>query len=152
MKKALLIFMLLLCLGGLYFFPHRDCTHPITKSCVVGEFRRAYNKTNSIKKSALDSRDITVDFSRGGVTGKEINKYVAFLNANIQGLDKTVRSFKDRPFATSMKVLAMLTLPSILLRLLQDPDDMDKIAQWEKDTYWVFYVNGVPIKIPKQCL
>lgn len=41
MKKALLIFMLLLCLGGLYFFPHRDCTHPITKSCVVGEFRRA---------------------------------------------------------------------------------------------------------------
>lgn len=115
----------------------------------LGEFRRAYNKTNSIKKSALDSRDITVDFSRGGVTGKEINKYVAFLNANIQGLDKTVRSFKDRPFATSMKVLAMLTLPSILLRLLQDPDDMDKIAQWEKDTYWVFYVNGVPIKIPK---
>lgn len=115
----------------------------------LGEFRRAYNKTNSIKKSALDSRDITVDFSRGGIEGKEWNRKVAFLNANIQGLDKTIRSFKDRPFATSMKVLAMLTIPSILIRLLQDPDDMDKIAQWEKDTYWVFYINGVPIKIPK---
>lgn len=115
----------------------------------LGEFRKAYKKTNDLKKSALDSRDITVDFSRGGVEGKEWNRKVAFLNANIQGLDKTVRSFKERPFATSMKVLAMLTIPSILLRLLQDPDDMDKIAQWEKDTYWVFYVNGVPIKIPK---
>lgn len=115
----------------------------------VGEFKKALKNTENLKESALESRSITVDFSRGGKQAKELNKYIAFLNAEIQGLDKMFSSFHDRPVATTLKGLVYLTVPSMLIRALQDDDEMDKVPQWEKDTYWVFFVGGTPIKIPK---
>lgn len=115
----------------------------------VGEFKKALKNTENLKESALESRSITVDFSRGGKQAKELNKYVAFLNAEIQGLDKMFSSFHDRPVATTLKAFVGLTIPSMLIRALQDDDEMDKVPQWEKDTYWVFFVGNTPIKIPK---
>ena len=115
----------------------------------VGEFKKALNKTENLKESALESRSITVDFSRGGTQAKELNKHIAFLNAEIQGLDKMFSSFNERPVATTLKGLAYLTIPSIIIRALQDDDEMDKVPQWEKDTYWVFFIGDTPVKIPK---
>lgn len=115
----------------------------------VGEFKRALRNTGDLKESALESRSITVDFSRGGTQAKELNKHIAFLNAEIQGLDKVFSSFHDRPVATALKGLAYLTIPSIIIRAFQDDDEMDKVPQWEKDTYWVFFIGDTPVKIPK---
>lgn len=115
----------------------------------VGEFKKALQNTGDTRKAALESRNITVDFSRGGTQARDLNKYIAFLNANIQGLDKIVTSFKERPIATGMKAVAYLTIPSIIIRALQDDDEMEKVPQWEKDTYWVFFVGDTPVKIPK---
>ncbi|MBE5813173.1 MAG: hypothetical protein E7314_05935 [Clostridiales bacterium] len=115
----------------------------------VGEFRRALQSGKSLKEAALDSREITLDFSRGGKYAKDINKVVAFFNAELQGLDKAITSIKDRPVATLVKALAYITLPAIILRGLQDEDELDKVPQWEKDEFFVFFINGTPIKIPK---
>jgi len=115
----------------------------------VGEFKRTLEKTNDLKKSALESRNITVDFSRSGIQARDLNRYIAFLNANIQGLDKMITSFKERPVATTLKALAYLTIPSLIIRAMQDDEKMEKIPQWEKDTYWVFFAGDTPIKIPK---
>lgn len=115
----------------------------------VGEFKKALQNTGDTRKAALESRNITVDFSRGGTQARDLNKYIAFLNANIQGLDKIVTSFKERPIATGMKAVAYLTIPSIIIRALQDDDEMEKVPQWEKDTYWVFFVGDTPVKLPK---
>lgn len=115
----------------------------------VGEFRRALQQGKTEKEAALDSREITLDFSRGGKHAKDINKAVAFFNAELQGLDKMLTSFKDRPVATFVKSLAYVALPAIILRALQDEDELEKVPQWEKDEFFVFFVNGTPIKIPK---
>jgi len=115
----------------------------------VGEFRRALKNNKNLRQAALESRDITVDFSRGGKQIKEANKYIAFLNANVQGLDKMITAFKERPVATTIKCVSAFMLPSMLIAALQDDDDRDKVPQWEKDSHWIFFVNGVPIRIPK---
>lgn len=115
----------------------------------VGEFRRALKKGKNEKEAALDSREITLDFSRGGDISKSINKYVAFFNAEVQGLDKMFTNFKDRPIATTIKAFMKLSLPAMIIRAFQDEDELDKVPQWEKDEFFVFFVNGTPIKIPK---
>ena len=115
----------------------------------VGEFRRALKQGKTAKEAALDSREITLDFSRGGKNAKDINKVVAFFNAEVQGLDKVVTSFKDRPVATFLKALAYTTLPAILLRGLQDEEKLEEVPQWEKDEFFIVFFGDTPIKIPK---
>lgn len=115
----------------------------------VGEFRRALKQGKTEKEAALDSREITLDFSRGGKNAKDINKVVAFFNAEVQGLDKVVTSFKDRPVATFLKALAYTTLPAILLRGLQDEEKLEEVPQWEKDEFFIVFFGDTPIKIPK---
>lgn len=115
----------------------------------VGEFRRALKQGKTEKEAALDSREITLDFSRGGKNAKDINKVVAFFNAEVQGLDKMITSFKDRPVATFLKGLAYTTLPAILLRGLQDEEKLEKVPQWEKDEFFIVFFGDTPIKIPK---
>ena len=115
----------------------------------LGEFRRALEKGKGEKTAALDSREITLDFSRGGKVAKDINKVVAFFNAELQGLDKMFTSFKERPLATTVKGLAYLTIPAMILRALQDEEKLDKVPQWEKDEYFIIFAGDTPIKIPK---
>lgn len=115
----------------------------------VGEFKRALEKGKSEKAAALDSREITLDFSRGGKVAKDINKVVAFFNAELQGLDKMFTSFKDRPLATTIKGIAYLTIPAMILRALQDEEELEKVPQWEKDEFFIVFAGDTPIKIPK---
>ena len=115
----------------------------------VGEFRKALQKGKSLKQAALESRDITVDFSRGGEQVKAANKYIAFLNANVQGLDKMFTAFKERPVVTTIKGIAGFMLPAMVIAAMQDEDDRDKIPQWEKDSHWIFFVGNTPVRIPK---
>jgi hypothetical protein len=115
----------------------------------VGEFKRALEKGKSEKTAALDSREITLDFSRGGKVAKDINKVVAFFNAELQGLDKMFTSFKDRPLATTIKGIAYLTIPAMILRALQDEEELEKVPQWEKDEFFIVFAGDTPIKIPK---
>lgn len=115
----------------------------------VGEFRRALQQGKTEKEAALDSREITLDFSRGGEVAKDINKGVAFFNAELQGLDKMFSSFKDRPLATTIKGIAYLTIPAMILRGLQDEEKLEKVPQWEKDEFFIVFVGDTPIKIPK---
>lgn len=115
----------------------------------VGEFRRALKNNKTAGESALESRDITVDFSRGGESTKEANRYIAFLNANVQGLDKMFMAFKERPVATTIKGIVAFMLPAMLIAGVTEEDDRDKVPQWEKDSHWIFFINGTPVRIPK---
>lgn len=97
------------------------------------------------------SHDVTVDFRRMGKWGRYINYYLPFFNAQLEGLDKTVRTFKDYPMRTTMRI-ATNRLPLVLLYwwYRHDDDDYKERATW-LDRYWVFNDNeGNPIaRIPK---
>lgn len=116
----------------------------------LGEFKRGLKKGASLKDAALASRDVTLDFSRIGKNTKSINKMVAFFNVAVQSMDKMARQFVDRPIATPIKAAASITLPSVALYLWNhNKPEYQELPQWEKDTYWHFFIGDEVVKIPK---
>ena len=116
----------------------------------LGEMKRGLESGASPIESAHSSREVTLDFARIGSKTKAINLLVAFWNANVQGSDKLVRSFKNNPFRTLFKVLLGITLPSILLYMANRDDKRWKeIPAWQKDLFWIVFTKDHIIRIPK---
>ncbi|OEU68386.1 MAG: hypothetical protein BBJ57_02150 [Desulfobacterales bacterium PC51MH44] len=104
----------------------------------VGAFRKARKKGATLEEAGFEAREITLDFARIGAKTRAVNSMVAFWNANVQGTDKLVRSFKDNPIATTAKVTAGITLPSVLLAVVNHDDGRwDDIPRWQKDLFWI---------------
>ena len=134
----------------------RDASGAVEAATRIAMFRRSKLAGSSSMRAALESRDGTLDFSRSGRAGKIANRYIPFLNAGIQGVDKLVRAFRKNPEVMTFRALATITLPSIVLTgyyLYGAPDDERKefleIPQWQKDMFWVFKVAGSWRRIPK---
>jgi hypothetical protein len=88
----------------------------------IGEFspalkegERLYGKGSlSASVFALNAaQDVTTNFTRHGQIGKQINQIIPFFNAAIQGPDKLVRSFKARPFKSTVAAVSTLTIPAM---------------------------------------
>lgn len=120
----------------------------------LGEFRRGIKVEGEtragILKAGLASREVTLDFRRIGLQGRSVNQLIAFWNANVQGLDKTMRELKNEPKKVLPRLFAGITLPSILLAIAnQDNKKIRRLAAWEK---WVFHhidVGPFILRIPK---
>ena len=94
----------------------------------------------------LNSRDITVDFEKMGDSMKIWNKWVPFLNANIQGTLNTARAFRDQPTTSLMRAGTFIAAPAIALRAWNSQHENDKyIDPYIKENFW--YLNtGVSVK------
>ena len=118
----------------------------------VGVYKRAIKKMTPIE-AGFQSREATVDFARRGSKTKDINAIIAFFNAGIQGIDKSIRTAKDDPVGISMKAIATITLPSLLLYLKNRKDpDFKEIPQWERDLFWITKFGETYVRIPKPFL
>jgi hypothetical protein len=122
----------------------------------VGVYEKAIKKGMDQKEAAFMSRDSTIDFARGGKIAKNINQFVPFFNANIQGLVSMTEKFKKNPVGMSIKALAELTIPSMALSyyytMLAPDDDKEEYAEiptWQKNLFWNIKFNGHWVTIPK---
>lgn len=107
-------------------------------------------KPFSPREAALESRDITLDFSRRGTNTKKANQVIAFFNASIQGTDKLARAFKEDPRGMTVKTALYITLPSVMLYMMNKDDERyQEIPQWEKDTFWIIPGKDTMYRIPK---
>jgi len=107
-------------------------------------------KPLTAREAALESRDITLDFSRRGTHTKKFNQAVAFFNAAIQGTDKMARAFKEDPRGMTVKTMLYITLPSVMLWYMNKDDERyQELPQWEKDTFWIIPGKENMYKIPK---
>lgn len=117
----------------------------------LGEFRKGVKKDGSaegIRRAALSARDL-IDFSRAGTVGKNINKVSAFWNASVQGLDKTIRAFKQNPKKNFGKALAFISAPTAgLYALNRDDPRYQELQQWDKDLFWHFWVGDTHFRLP----
>lgn len=114
------------------------------------EFNSALAKTGSPIGSAMASRDITIDFAKGGSTGRALNRIIAFWKAWALGYEKFFREMKQRPVATTFKATMAITLPSIILFLLNKDDERWKeVPQWQKDMFWIVMTEDNIYRIPK---
>lgn len=107
-------------------------------------------KPLTAREAALESRDITLDFSRRGTHTKRLNQITAFFNATLQGADKMARAFKEDPRGMTVKTMLYITLPSVLLWYMNKDDERyQELPQWEKDTFWIIPGKENMYRVPK---
>lgn len=119
----------------------------------LGEFKRvagAASDKATLQDAAFASREVTLDFARIGAKMRAANMISAFLNAHVQGLDRTVRAFSDNPVGTTAKVAASITLPSVLLWYANHDDPRYReLPRWQKDLFWIVMTDETIYRIPK---
>ena len=113
----------------------------------MGEFMKARQKRMSIEEAARAAREVTLDFSRSGRVGEQINQVVPFFNACVQGGDKMLRLFKEDFRGTCVKLFKYIVLPSLFLWYLNHDKDWYKDLDPDvKNNYWCLGKVG---RIPK---
>ena len=104
----------------------------------------------ALRKAAFETRENPIDYRRMGAKIFALNQISAFFNARIQGLNQTIKAFKERPVQTYAKTFMFVQLPSILLWMANHDDpDYQSLPQWRKDLFWHIKVNGTYYPIPK---
>lgn len=92
----------------------------------------------NVFEGGFASRESTIDFQRMGAKVAALNSITAFQNAQIQGLDRAVRAFKDNPGEVAMRAGMYITAPSILLWYANKDDERVKeLPRWQKDHFWI---------------
>lgn len=115
----------------------------------LGVFARN-KQTGDLFNAAFDSREGTLDFQRIGAKMQAANAMTAFLNVGLEGTDRTIRAFKDRPVATSARIMAYVTVPSVLLWWANHDDPRwNDIPRWQKDLSWIILTKDHIYRIPK---
>lgn len=113
----------------------------------MGEYMKARQKGLSMEEAARAAREVTLDFSRSGRVGEQLNQVVPFFNACLQGGDKMVRLFREDFVGTSLKVFKYIVLPSLLIMAMNWDEDWYKDLDPDiKNNYWCL---GRNIRIPK---
>lgn len=117
----------------------------------LGEFSRGIAKegmtTEGMMRAAFASREVTLDFSRRGAKMGALNQITAFLNANLQGLDKTARAFKESPVGTLTRTGVGITLPSVLLYMAnRDDPRYQEQPGWQKYLFWIIPTGEMDTK------
>lgn len=118
----------------------------------VPVFERAMEAGASPLEAMYESREATLDFAVHGAKMKAANTLKAFLGARILGIDKMVRSFKERPGSTLLRSLFGITLVSLLLYAANKDDERYRqLPQWQKDNFWIFPIGktGPILRYPK---
>jgi hypothetical protein len=100
-------------------------------------------------KAALYSRDVTVDFQRGGEWTSSIGSWFMFFNAGLQSSFRVMRSLKNfkRTRQIVGAIIATAALSDIINRAIGGDDDdgvlyYDKIPQHTKERNWIFMIPG----------
>lgn len=113
----------------------------------MGEFMKARGKGLSIEEAARAAREVTLDFSRSGRVGEQINQVVPFFNACVQGGDKMRRLLREDFRGTATKLFKYIVLPSIILWAMNYDEDWYKDLDPDiKNNYWCL---GKNVRIPK---
>jgi hypothetical protein len=120
----------------------------------VGLYARLEEKGISDGEAAFRMRDVLDFTKRGGATymGYILAMY-PFLNARMQGLAALGEAAHRDPKNVATKI-AMLTLAGVGLWMAGagDPEHReryDRLEDWEKYTYWNFWIGDTHVRIPK---
>ena len=109
----------------------------------MGIYRAAKRHGLTAVEAAFESREGTLDFFRRGSHTADVNQLVAFFNAGVQSVDKFVRVHMENPKATVAKATAAITVPSVLLYLVNRNDPTYKdLPQWQKNLFWYVPIPG----------
>ena len=121
----------------------------------LGAFKKANAQTKAeIQAAGFESREVTLDFQRIGASTRGLNMIAAFMNASLEGLDRSARAIKDNPIRTTARIGAAITLPSVLLWYANNatPEYQKRwrdIPNWQRDLFWIVLTEEHTFRIPK---
>ena len=134
----------------------QDIGSLVEQSVRIGVYNAAKRKGMTDAQGAMEARDASIDFARGGRASKEINRYIPFFNAGVQSQNKFIRAIRKNPKAMIMYASATITIPQIILTgyyLHIAPEEEKKeyleIPEWQRDMFWVFKVGDTWARVPK---
>ena len=105
----------------------------------LAEFNRTLKKTGNIQDALYNAGEVTTNFSRGGGLTKKVDSVAPYLNASVQGFDKTARQLKSNPIGTLAKGAAMITVPTLAINKLNENNPNYKaLDNRTKDNFFMF--------------
>ncbi len=101
--------------------------------------------------AANAASDVTTNFRRMGSAGRVANKIIPFFNANLEGLDKFIRTWKDNPFRAAAHAAVLAAASALYWWQVKDDDWYKRSESWLKYGYWVITgKDGTPLfRIPR---
>ncbi|WP_198023127.1 LPD38 domain-containing protein, partial [Paenibacillus zanthoxyli] len=117
----------------------------------LAEFKRVQKQGGDMQAALAAAQDLTVNFKRRGSLSGEVDKVFPYFNAALQGLDKTVRTYKDDPVRAIVKSIISITLPTMALYAVnRDDPNYQKLSNRVKDAFLMIpRGDGTFIKIAK---
>ncbi|WP_418555775.1 LPD38 domain-containing protein [Phascolarctobacterium faecium] len=119
------------------------------------EYGATLQKTGDVFGAAIDAKEITIDFSKGGRSSKFINRYaIPFFNAGMLGISKIGNMFSSREKFLRFLTKGTLYLSSLSVLSWQLNHDEDWYQELSTDQrarfwYWGQLPDGTLIKQPK---
>jgi len=126
----------------------------------VGQYRVLRERGVDMGKAAYESRDL-LNYQRGGRVSRAISKVNPFFNAQVQGVEKGLRSmYHDGKIdvKTIARGMLYITLPSMLVTLWNYGDDDRRkkylsIPAWQRNLFWNIVIgegdDAWILKLPK---
>jgi len=110
-------------------------------------YEATLKKTQSITSAAYEAKDL-MDFSLRGSSPlyQLFADVLPFFNARVQGLYRAGRADPKRLIAYGVLMMAL----SLALAIENwDNPEYEALPDWDKDTYWHFWIKGQHFRLPK---
>lgn len=115
-----------------------DVAEQSTRLAEFKKITKGATEGAALVRGGIASREVSLDFQRIGAKMSALNAITAFQNVSIQGLDKTLRAFKEDPKGVGKKAAIYITAPSIYLWWANKDDERYKQEpRWKKDLFWI---------------
>jgi hypothetical protein len=116
-----------------------------------------YNDKDANMYAAFQARDL-MDFAKHGEFMYYVNQVLLFSNASVQGLSRTMQSFKENKAAFAFKALLGVALPSMIMlalsRMGDYEDEYDELRPYMRNMFYNFKLPGLTgagtwVRVPK---
>ena len=116
----------------------------------LAEFVRLRGTNLPKELKALNARDITVDFEKSGNALRLFNRWIPFLNAQVQGDFNVLRALQAQPLTSTARLTYMVGLPALgLYAWNKQFKNDDKVDPFIKNNF--YYINtGIKINRENQ--
>ena len=121
----------------------RSASATMEQGTKISLFKAKIKAGASPVEAAIAARDATVDYALRGSGTKLLRDIIPFFNAALQSQSRMVAGFKKDPVGTTIRALLYITLPTILLYLLNRKNPWyHELPWWRKDGFWNIPIPG----------
>ena len=116
----------------------------------IAIYHGAKKAGKSTLAAAFESRDILDFAKRGdGAIFQFLAQTVPFFNARLQGLVRLGQGARENPATFALRGSLIMAATIALYMLNKDDERYQDLEEWDKDTYWHFWLGDKHFRLPK---